>query len=198
MSTPNRVPAMTGGQMKSDVPVRFNPMVDDVVRRSGGLVKCVGWAPAPTLPQILHVSGPNAWAVMRLDDDPHVRNGQLAIPRRVRRHLERIDRAGVMFDDFCIAHEVPHEHAKKYVNADLKDQKTVETLIGPPTKDRGAERIAAGVAATTNALFDAAAAAATVSVGMLGALALDPAIFGLVKPNPRHEEAIWFILAAWT
>jgi hypothetical protein len=146
--------------------------------------------------------------------------GDAVVPRAERAALQRLVDAGIDFPMIYIAHEVPKgrlaipEGRERDFQPTTVDQATADAAVGPVPLPEATTALAdrlghrahllqrvmrialVGAGAIAAAPFVLAGAAA---VGAVGALALDPIVFGVVpagEPVPGELSA-WYILAQW-
>jgi hypothetical protein len=95
---------------------------------AGQVLVPIGVAPLSDGPTLFAVPGSKwDWLVLRLEDDPLFKRGELAIPPRQRSVLCSLDKAGVTFDELLIAHEVPRGSLKS--GSDLPKPDVEEVLL---------------------------------------------------------------------
>ena len=180
----------------------------DIDARFGHLVQYAGAAVVPAKPALLTLSDERVWLVLDARTDPQVVDGNLAMPRRVQRHLQQIEQAAIGFDMLFIAHELPAHAVKGIRPADLDKPEIVKELVGRPSENMTARKVAHianrtidVLAKTTIVAGKSLAAVGGAALGALDSLALDPAIFGVVTAtdSPRQGElGAWFLIAHWT
>jgi len=168
---------------------------------AGDRVAPLGVAALPTGPVLLRQPPAAAfdWVVLPLEDDPLYRAGQLAIPRAQRRHLARLDRDGVTFDELLIGHEVPKAlTAKLAAGGPVKPE---EVIV--PTPSRSAEAALAALDTGVRAGGLALAAVALAPLALLAlpaALVADPVLLGAITADGTRKAgtpAALFLLARW-
>lgn len=82
--------------------------IAELRQQAGDVLTPLGVAEMPETPQVF-VTDPCApfdWLLLRLDEDPAYKRGELAIPTAQRAVLRDLDRRGVRFDELLVAHEV--------------------------------------------------------------------------------------------
>jgi hypothetical protein len=139
------------------------------------------------------------WVLLRAEDDPLVQARALPIPRRPRRQLARLHRAGIQVDDLLVAHELPAGLASEVLPGsgraamDLRPR-DLRALIEHPGPSRATVALAetggwiAGV--TGRAVRGGAVAAGGALAGAASLAAMvDPIVFaalvgGVVRGRP--------------
>jgi hypothetical protein len=192
---------------------RRSVKVVDRARQAGVPVAYVGMA--PLFAETRAYPGPvTDWVI-----GPVTSRSDAIVPRAERASLQRLLDAGIDFPMIYIAHEVPkgrlavpekHEPGSPPITVDEVAANAAVGPVPPPDAtaalaDRAgwrAQRLLrvmgialVGVGAIAAAPFMLAGAA----VGAVGALALDPIIFGVIpagQPVPG-EYGAWYILAQW-
>lgn len=157
----------------------------------------VGVARLPAAPTLLRQPSarPFDWLVLRVEDDPLYKSGQLAMPRTERQKLRWLARQGVTFDEFLVGHEVPRE-----LTAKLADGAAIraDDLI-KPTPSRSSETAVKVLEAGFRCGRIALGAALAVPATALAALA-DPVLLGAVTSDGSRlpgTPAALFLLARW-
>lgn len=177
----------------------------EVHRRSGGLTRPIGVRTIPAGPVGLSVDATD-WVVVSIEDDPLFERGAFVAPDAVIERLRRLDAAKVQFDRVFVAHEVPAGTLKS--GAPLTPSE-LERLIPDAAPHPRAEatlractRLTSAAAAVTLAPLAIASILPAAAVAAVGsAIALDPALMGVVTATGRAEAGelgAWFLIAAWT
>ena len=149
-----------------------------------------------------------------------VNNPGDSVPRDIRDALLRLVDAGIEFPMIYMAHEVPKgclaipvttgEPVPQMVTV---DHRTAEAAVGPVPPpaattvladrlDRSSQRLLRMFAAAVpivGAIVAAPVVLAGAAVAAIGALALDPIVFGVIPAGPPvpGQPAAWYILARW-
>ena len=183
--------------LKDSAPTEIVARLNDLERRAGHLLRPIGVAPLPFGPVLLPggQGAPFDWVMMRLLDDPLFQAGELQVPVDARRQLRRVERAGVVFDDLLIGHEVP----PKSFGAKIDPARLLETLrtTPAPTPDvpAGVRALKLGLRAS-KALGSAAAMAVAAPLGALA----DPVLLGAITATGNTEPgtpAALFLITRW-
>ena len=194
-------------------------------RRSNAHVEVIGAAPLNTRPRTYNPGpGQNIWTVTKLEDDPLVRRGEMAIPKNQLENLERINDAGVEFTELLIAHELPPGAITSSRNAGWRDLGSYDLSVlehnarvpAPLPTVRETHRVGDQIEHLTRRTIDGVSQLAKTSdtagraglkvglgtaTGLAAALvALDPIIIGTTTisgyPN-EGELAAHYVLARW-
>lgn len=195
-------------------------------RNNDALVEVVGAAPLNTTPRVYDPGrGQNIWTVTRLEDDPLIRKGEMAIPTGQLNNLKKIDDAGVEFTELLIAHELPAEAIPTsrtggdWRELDRHDLAVLEhnaRVPAPLPTVRETRRVGDRIEHLTRRTIDGVSRLAKTgdavgrfswkvglgaATGVVAALvALDPIIIGTTtisgQPN-EGELAAYFMLARW-
>ena len=160
-------------------------------RAAGVSLAPLGLAPLPG--KSIYLSRPETeawdWIVLRLQDDPVFRAGELAIPRSVKDHLTMLERSGARFDELLIAHEVPRGSDRK-LSGKPDWEMDLLTSLSKARVERSVNRI--------DRVLGKVAGAATKTGSLIAGIGSDPVLIGTVRidegPAGRHA---WFVLAAW-
>ena len=149
------------------------------------------------------------WVLLRAEDDPLVQARALPIPRRPRRQLARLHRAGIRVDDILVAHELPAGLAAAVLPGsgrtamDLRPR-DLRALIEHPGPSRATTALAETggrlAGATGKAMRGGAVAAGTAlaSVATLAA-SVDPIVFGALLGGVVRGRPVGSVveLARW-
>ena len=199
-----------------DKPATLTTRTVEVAENVGDLAGFVAAVPFPAGPVWIDGKGGTDWVVLDARIDPHLAAGMLAIPRRARRHLVRIDQTGVDFDALLVGHELPAGsvapydgkgpavlHGQKGPPA-LASPKELTEIIGAPPPDRTALRT---VAAADKAIKTIGRVAGQTGAGAQRLLSgaadlfsggLDPVVFGAVAadgpPQPGELVALFYLV----
>ncbi len=195
-------------------------------RNNGALVEVIGAAPLDTTPRVYNPGrGQNVWTVTRLEDDPLIHKGEMAIPADQLNNLKKIDDAGVEFTALLIAHELPptaiptSRMGRGWHELDRYDLAVLEhnaRVPAPLPTVRETQRVGDRIEHLTRRTIDGVSQLAKTSkttsragwkvglgaaAGVAAALvALDPIIIGTTtisgQPN-EGELAAYFMLARW-
>ena len=141
-----------------------------------------------------------AWAYYNLRRDPLYLAGRFPIPAQHLRQLRRMEKAGIQFDAFYVAHELP---------SDFRPEQDALTLnVLQPAPPAQALRLADDLGLAADRILSVCASLAGVPFALLAtagsgvsAILRDPVLLGaLVPPGVDPDPgvpAIWFLLAAW-
>ncbi len=194
-------------------------------RRHGGEVEVIGAAPLNTKPRTYNPGpGQNIWTVTRLEDDPLVRRGEMAIPKNQYENLERINDSGVEFTELLIAHELPPNAIATSRNGGWRDLNSYDLsalehnarVPAPLPAVRETRRVGDQIEHLTRRTIDGVSQLARTgdtigrstwkiglgaATGVAAALvALDPIIIGntTLSGDPNEgEPAAHYVLARW-
>ncbi len=195
-------------------------------RRSDAAVEVIGAAPLVTRPRVYNPGrGRNIWTVTRLEDDPLIRKGIMAIPSVQLDNLKRIDDAGVEFTELLIAHELPPDaipanrasHGWRELDRyDLAVLEETARVPAPLPAVRETQKVGDRIEHVTRRTIDGVSQLAKTgettgragwklglgtAAGVAAALvALDPIIIGTttVSGHPNEGElAAHYVLARW-
>ena len=171
---------------------------------------------APLFAEDRAYSGPHTDWVISPVNDP----GDAVIPRTERAALLRLVDAGIEFPMIYIAHEVPKGRlvipattGEPVAPVVTVDHTAAEAAIGPVPPPAAAIRLAdrlghssqrllrilASAIPIAGAIVAAPVVLAGAAVAAIGALALDPIVFGVIPAGPPvpGQPAAWYILARW-
>lgn len=177
--------------------------------RARSPITCLG--PTIVSPRPRLYAGPRTdWVLTPLEHDPLHRNGRFPIPREARRHLTRLNRAPIHFDDVLVAHEIPKDLAPSHLPVPVAEAPVdlaptdLEDLILHPgaahTTRAASERagaLAGSLAGSLGRFAAGTARAAVMSAGGVAAVLLDPVIFGIQRLPDQADAGIVYELVRW-
>jgi len=143
-----------------------------------------------------------------------------SVPRDIRAALLRLVEAGIEFPMIYMAHEVPKGRLAIPVTTGVPvpqvvrvDHRAAEAAVGPVPPSAGTTvladrlgrssqrllRVFASAVPIVGAIVAAPVVLAGAAVTAIGALALDPIVFGVIPTGPAvpGQPAAWYILARW-
>jgi hypothetical protein len=146
--------------------------------------------------------------------------GDTVIPRAERAALLRLVEAGIEFPMIYVAHEVPKGRlaipvptGEPVSQAVTVDHRAAEAAVGPVPPPAAATVLAdrlgrnsqrllhmfASAIPIVGAIVAAPVVLAGAAIAAVGALALDPIVFGVIPAGPPvpGQPAAWYILARW-
>ena len=190
----------------------------DVARRAGAPIQRLGLGVAPVRPRI-HRGGATDWVLTRLEDDPLFQHGPFPIPRSVRRHLKRLDRAlidgGLSMDALAVAHEVPASRTSMVLSSSSSSTDSTSATSSSSEASSSARIVEVsptqlpslithpGPARTTRDLARTAGevagrlGSAAGSIALAPTALLDPVVFGLHHVPGHPHLAMVYELARW-
>ncbi len=166
-------------------------------------VTCLGIADQLAAP--VGASAQTDWIVLPAEQDPLVKNGEMAIPAAQRRKLSRLAAADIELADLYLAHELPagslgikpggYRPLDKV--AALRFEKAAKLPEHQGTK-RLSHRL--GTVAERAASMIGQSVGTALAAPLLLAAALDPVVLGIVtetgEPQPG-QPAGWLVLVEW-
>lgn len=175
--------------------------------RARAPISCLGPGFVPDRPR-LYPAAASDWVLTPLEDDPLHRNGRFPIPAKARRHLGRLHRARISFDDVLVAHEIPKDLAPSVlpvpavggaIELDPADLADLIVHPGPAPSTRRFAATAGNIAGAIGRLAGTAgkvvATAAVAPILTVGCL--DPVIFGIQRIPGEPHAGVIYELVRW-
>jgi hypothetical protein len=183
------------GNAKQALTVDMEARVSCLQKLAGRVLVPIGVAPLPDGPTLFAIPGSRwDWLILRLEDDPLFKRGELAIPPVQRSVLYSLDKAGVVFDELLIAHEVPRGSLKG--GWDLPKPDVDEVLLEVSAAPvRRLEGWVKAMALCTNAI-----AALPLVVVAAVADAADPVLIGAITKGGMRNPGVlaaYFEVIRW-